>query len=408
MGAGPAGAAAAIVLARAGVDVVMLDRARFPREKVCGDGLIPDAFAALTRLGVIDQVRAEACTLAGARFVAPGGADVDVAFDVLTLPRRRLDQLLVEAARSAGARALEGVTVEGPLERSGRVVGVRGHGTGHTGALEIESRVTILATGAASRILETFRVLRWRRPHALALRGYFRTMNAGLESIIFSYERRLLPGYAWVFPVGDGVANVGVIRFLGRRGARRVNLQDDLRRFLSESPVARQLLAVAEPLGPAKGAPVRTGLRGSRWWRPGLLLAGEAVGASYAASGEGIGKALETGCEAGRVALEALAAETPAEIDRILADYPGRIRERCGDIHRAYRVAERWVRFPQVVDLVARRANADRRVREALEAVVREQAEASRVVSFPNLVRLALAPIFASADRAASRGASAA
>lgn len=392
VGAGPAGAAAALTLARAGAAVVLVDRARFPREKVCGDGLIPDAIAILERLGVLGEVRAAARCLSGARFVSPSGRAVDLSFDVLTLRRHRLDHLLVEAARAAGARVLEEVTVEGPLERGGRVAGVAGHGTGRTGRMEIRSRLTVLASGAAGRVLAAFGVRRRSWPHALALRAYFRAKNGGRDRIVFSYERALLPGYAWVFPVEDGVLNVGVIRFLSPRGARQINLHEDLQRFLQRSPVAHAFLAGAEPLAPPRGAPIRTGLRGSRWSVPGLLVAGEAMGTSYAASGEGIGKALATGCEAGAVALKALAAGTPAEEDDLLRTYPERVRARCADPHRAYRIAQRWVRFPWVVNLVARRAATDVQVRQVLEAIVREDEHASRLVSLPNLLRLTLWP----------------
>lgn len=400
VGAGPAGSAAALVLARGGADVVLVDRARFPREKVCGDALIPDALAGLRRLGLLDRVRTAGCSLAGARVVAPGGTVVDLSVEVMTLPRRRLDHILADAAQSAGARFLEGVTVEGPVWRERRVAGVVGHCTGRAESVEIRAPLVILATGAAARVLDAFRVLRRSRPHAIALRGYFRAPAAEPDRVLFSYERAFLPGYAWVFPLGGGVFNVGVIRFLRRNGSHGFSLQRDLQGFLGHSPVGRRVMAGAEALGVPRGAPLRTGLRGSRAWRPGLLLAGEALGTTYAATGEGIGKAMETGCDAAEVALEALQAANVEDADRILADYPRRVRERCAGIHRAYRVAQRWVRVPWVVDLVARRAAHDGRVRALLEAIVREEERASRVVSFPNLVRLALAPVLHPAGRA--------
>lgn len=403
VGAGPTGSAAALVLARSGVDVVLVDRARFPREKVCGDALIPDALAVLRRLGLLDRVRTAGCSLAGARVVAPGGTVVDLSVDVITLPRRHLDHILADAARSAGARFLEGVTVEGPVWHEGRVAGVVGHCTGRAESVEIRAPLVILATGAAGRVLDAFRVLRRSRPHAIALRGYFRAPAAEPDRILFSYERALLPGYAWVFPLGDGTFNVGVIRFLRRNGSQRFNLQHDLQGFLHDSPMGRRVLARAEALGAPRGAPIRTGLRGSRPWRPGLLLAGEALGTTYAATGEGIGKAMESGCMAAEVALEALRAATIEDADHVLADYPERVRRHYAAIHRAYRVVQRWVRVPWVVDLVARRAAHDGRVRALLEAILREEERASRLVSFSNLVRLALAPVLSHGPPATSR-----
>lgn len=392
-GAGPGGAAAASVLARAGIRVVVVERATFPRDKTCGDGLIPDALAALDRLGVGGTVREEGLALAGARVVGPGGEAVVLGVDAVALPRERLDHLLVEAARDAGARVLEGVTVDGPLGDGDRVSGVVGHRTGSRGdRVEVRAPVTILATGAAARVLSAFGVSRRTRPHALALRRYLRVPGLDLRRLVLSYERRLLPGYAWIFPVGDGVLNVGVSRFLGRSGSSGVNLRDELERFIEASPVGRELLEGAEPAGDPRGAPLRTGLRGSVASRPGLLLAGETLGTTYAASGEGIGKALETGEAAAGVASDALRAlerRGPGAMDRVLAGYPELLRARFGETHRAYRVAQRWLRFPWAVDLILRTARRDPDVAGALEAIVREDAEATRVVSLLGLLRLA-------------------
>ena len=125
VGAGPAGSACARVFAQAGVDVVLADQHSFPRDKVCGDGLIPDAYAALRRLGVLDDVMAHAQPVYRVGCVGPSGGRVDVPGTMAVVPRKTLDAILCRAAVGAGARLLPPARYEGPIEENGVVVGAR-------------------------------------------------------------------------------------------------------------------------------------------------------------------------------------------------------------------------------------------------------------------------------------------
>ena len=125
VGAGPAGSACARTLALAGVDVVLADQHAFPRDKVCGDGLIPDAYAALRQLGVLDEVMAVAQPVSHVGCVGPRGGRIDVPGTMAVLPRKQLDDILCKAAVRAGARLLPPARFEAPLEEAGLVVGAR-------------------------------------------------------------------------------------------------------------------------------------------------------------------------------------------------------------------------------------------------------------------------------------------
>ncbi len=130
VGAGPAGSAAAQLLARAGRDVVLVDAQAFPRDKVCGDGLIPDAHRALARLGVLDAVMAEARSSTTLGCIAPRGGRIDVPGSLAVLPRKRLDEIVCRAAVDAGARMFAPLRFVAPLREAanggaGRVVGAR-------------------------------------------------------------------------------------------------------------------------------------------------------------------------------------------------------------------------------------------------------------------------------------------
>src|SRR5262249_14602194 len=122
-GAGPAGVAAALTAARHGLDVVLLDRAHFPRDKPCGEGLLPNALEALARLRLLGRVRQIACPLEAIAFEV-GDASARAPIEALGVERRRLDALLVEAAR-AELTVLEGVAAEAPILEGKRVVGLQ-------------------------------------------------------------------------------------------------------------------------------------------------------------------------------------------------------------------------------------------------------------------------------------------
>ena len=163
IGAGPAGSACARTLARAGVDVLLADQHAFPRDKVCGDGLIPDAHAALARLGVLDQVMAQRATRrAIVGCVGPRGGRVDVPGTMAVLPREQLDDILCQAAVAAGARMLPPARFESPLEEAGRVVGARLK----VGEAVHEVRARLAGAGHRRRAAGADRRRHVRAPHA--------------------------------------------------------------------------------------------------------------------------------------------------------------------------------------------------------------------------------------------------
>jgi geranylgeranyl reductase family protein len=293
IGAGPAGAAAARVLAASGRDVLLVDRCEFPRDKICGDGLIPDALAALERLGVATSVLAHSRASSAVRVYAPNGTHVSAAIDLGCVPRQRLDALLREAAVSAGARFLAPFTLVGALDDGGRVAGAQLRDKRTGVALAVEAAFTILATGAAAQPLETFGVCERRTPSAIAARIYVRVpreLSASIRHFSISYDRRICPGYGWIFPGPDDVFNVGVAYFTdSRHNGSPHNLRELLARFLATFPPARDLMAVSRQLGDVRGAPLRTALSGSARARPGLLVVGVAGGHTYAFTGEGLG-----------------------------------------------------------------------------------------------------------------------
>ena len=389
VGAGPAGSACAQWLARQGRQVLLVDAQDFPRDKVCGDGLIPDAHAALQRLGVLDQVMAVAHSVGHIACIGPRGGRVDVPGTVAVLPRRQLDHILLQAAQRVGALLHTPVRFEAPLEEAGRVVGARLK-AGET-THEVRANWVVIATGAVPQALMAADMCTRRVPTGVALRGYVRNpaMTGRITELEVVWHNKLRPGYGWIFPCGDHVFNIGAgvlqshseVRDDGKRGMKDVNLRELLKAFEDCYAPARELMAGGTVVGEVKGAPLRCTLEGARWSRPGLLVTGEAAGSTYAFTGEGIGKAMETGI----LAAEALlAAGDDSAISQRYDASLAALKPRFDLYERANHVNA----HPWLADLLIWRANRSPRLVKRMSGVLNETSNPGHLVTFKGFWRL--------------------
>lgn len=395
VGAGPAGSAAARTLARAGVDVVLIDQQAFPRDKVCGDGLIPDAHRAMAKLGVLDEVMALAQPVKHLRCIAPRGGCIDVPGTLAVLPRRQLDLVLCRAAAEAGARMHAPLRFIEPLEDAGRVVGARLQGHDEDRApREIRARWVLLASGAVPQASLAAGVCDRRTPSGVALRGYVKNdaMVGRITELEVAWHRRLKPGYGWIFPCRDGVFNIGVgvaqshrRDALGRHRMLDVNLREVFAAFTEVHAPARELMEGGTLLGELKGAPLRCSLEGARRSRPGLLVAGEAAGSTYALTGEGIGKALETGVLAAEAVIEGrrLSLGDDAVRARYEADLEA-LKPRFAIYEKASSVNER----PWLVDLLVWSARRSPRRLQRMSGVLEETHTPANLVTARSFLRM--------------------
>ena len=397
IGAGPAGSACAQWLARAGLDTLLVDQHDFPRDKTCGDGLIPDAHAALHRLGVYDEVAALAEPVPHVRCVATRGSFVDVPGTLSVLPRKVLDHVLVRAAQRAGARLATPVRFEAPLlERDGdgeRVVGAR---LRHAGAThDVTARFTVLATGAAAGPLQAAGVCRRHTPSGIALRGYVKNdaMRDRIRQLQIVWHPRMKGGYGWIFPAPGGVFNIGagltgshVETRDGKGRMQDVNLRRFFEAFCEVYAPARELMATGTLQGDEKnglkGAPLRCSLIGADWSRPGLLVTGEAAGSTYAFSGEGIGKAMETGLLAAEAVLAHRDDDAAAR-----AQYEAAMRA-IKPKFDLYETASHVNHRPWLTDLVVWRARKSPRILARMSGVLEEKQNPGRLLSWRGITKL--------------------
>src|SRR5215472_2874571 len=290
VGAGPAGSSTAFYLAQAGLDVLVLEKSHFPREKVCGDGLTPRAVKQLVGMGIPLNPEDGWFPNKGLRIIG-GGVRLELNWpDLASYPgygmmrsRRGFDETLARTASKAGARLLEGVNVTGPVldPNTGRITGV----TARTGAPEgdgsprtYRARVVVAADGNSSRLsLAMGLAKRDDRPIGVAVRTYYtspRHDDDYLESWLDLWDGdKLLPGYGWIFGMGDGTSNVG----LGLLNTSKAFGNTDYRALLQ-----RWLRSMPEDWGyveenraePVRGAALPMGFNRIPVYYRGLLLAG--------------------------------------------------------------------------------------------------------------------------------------
>jgi menaquinone-9 beta-reductase len=305
VGAGPAGVAAAIALKRAGRDVLVVDKAEFPRDKCCGDGLTTLALRELEQLGFDPDVVADFRVVDGAVLRAPSGhtfkvpLPADSGMYAAVAPRVHLDAALVDVAMTAGVDVRLGHAVKSvAIDDGTAVVGVEGLG-------DLSARHVVAADGMWSPT---------RKALGLGVDGYlgewhaFRRYVGGVtgeaaDELIVWFEEDLLPGYAWSFPLPAGRANVGF--GVLRDGSRRGKDASELWAGLLERPhIAAALGPAATPEGRHLAWPIPARIDKSVLVHGPVLFAGDAAAATDVMTGEGIGQALLTG----RLAAAAIAA----------------------------------------------------------------------------------------------------
>ena len=371
LGAGPAGSAAAAVLARGGARVVLADRARFPREKVCGDALLGDALAALEELGVRRTLDAFAHPVVAMTLSVPTAAAVRLPVAGVVARRERLDAVLLEHAVAAGARLLSGATLEKLTADAGRFTAA----TLATadGSVEVSADAFVLATGAARGPRRLAGLEGRAHRSAAALRGYARVGGLAADELQVAFPPDLPGGYAWAFPCGGGVFNVGCGVFAG--GPPR-SLAGWLEGYTAS------LGATEFEVAPA-GAPLLTFFPRGRFALANLAAVGDAAGLTRPLSGEGIGPALVSGIALGRALLASPGAAG-------VAAYRREAVQRWGVEWRAWRFGVAVLRRPglthRVVAQAARHEGARRRCAELLAGTL----PAHRVLSPFGLLRLFL------------------
>nr|WP_213451486.1 geranylgeranyl reductase family protein [Micromonospora sp. NBRC 107566] len=369
VGAGPGGSAASYHLARHGLRVLLLEKTEFPREKVCGDGLTPRAVKQLIRMGVDTSPEVGWLRNRGLRVIG-GGVRLELDWPELAsfpgygLVRTRLDldDALAKQAVKVGAELRTGVTVTGPLlDGAGRVEGVTAQ-LPEGGQGEFRAPLVIAADGVSGRLpLALGLAKRTDRPMGVAVRRYYaspaRHDDDYLESWLELRSREggdnLLPGYGWIFGMGDGRVNVGLGVLNSSAAFGRTNYRTMLTDWLTSTP-AEWGLTEENAEGKVLGAALPMGFNRVPHYTRGLMLVGDSGGMVNPFNGEGIAYAMESGELAAEIAVQALARPAGPGRERALGQYSAELRARYGGYYRLGNVFVKVIGNPHLMRIATR------------------------------------------------------
>ncbi len=352
VGGGPGGASAAFWLARNGVEVHLVEKKRYPREKACGDGLTPRAIRELLDMG-FDFDGLDLHRIEGLRAYA-GGLKMEMPWPEhsaypnwgATMRRADLDGVVAGMAEKHGATIEQGTTAA-PIVADDTITGVRL--TNDEGARVVHPDLVIIADGSNSRFGRNVGASRRKDyPFGLAVRAYYESPHSDDRFIesqldIRDAEGRAMPGYGWVFPLGDGEINVGAGLISTFKGWKDINTSRILDAYIASLPDHWKVTEVTphtKPIGGKLPMSLSVGPKVGRNW----VIIGDASGAVNPFNGEGIDYAYETGRMAARWVAEAAAGD-----DEALAGYSRELEDVYGDYHRVARVFVKAIGNPVVM-----------------------------------------------------------
>ena len=387
VGGGPAGATAALYAKRHGLSALLLDKAGFPRDKICGDALSGKSVRILRDLGLLDRVAAlPGAAIHTITFGSPGGTEIDIDLtrssrqDFLTgfvIRRQAFDAFLFEQARKAADACVEGVTVRDLIRENGQVCGVRG--MRGTESVEYRGRIVLGADGFNSIVSRKTGCYKHEPRHSIvALRCYYRGVKGLGDQIELHYVDEVIPGYFWIFPLEDGRANVGIGMVHEQIKKQRVDLKAALQKAV-ESARFRDRFADATPLEAPVGWNLPTGSKHRKIYGDGFMLLGDAAGLIDPFTGEGIGNAMYSARYAVECAREAC--DTGDFSEPFLSRYDSRLWDEIGDELRVSARLQRIGRIRPLLNFVINKAAHSQEVRDIICGMIADEIPKKRLAN---------------------------
>ncbi len=365
VGAGPAGAMTATILAQQGRDVLLLDKNDFPRDKTCGDAVPAGAIERMWKYGMKDKIdtavdRGEFYPLSGMLLVSPKGHELHATFhegargaDSYVAPRVYFDHVIQRQAVESGAEFCK-AQVKGPIVEDGKVVGVKARTNGST--TEFRSSIVVGADGVTSTITRNLRPKGKQhvdQHRAVAIRAYIDDIEEIPGEVEFYLYDEILPGYAWIFPLGNDKANVGLGMRLDIFRKHKANLEKMLNNFL-EMPAIKKRLKRGGQMHDIASWQLNFGSQKNlQTTYDGAILVGDAAGFINPLTGGGIHNSIISAELAANIIEDALQkGDTSREALKI---YEQQCHEEMWEsMTTAYRFQKSFMHFPLLVDILVR------------------------------------------------------
>lgn len=390
VGAGPGGSTAATMMARTGLRVLMLDKETFPRDKICGDAISGKSVDALKELGLIEHFQIDECLGSwGVTFSGPAGDEIAIPFTkALDRPippgfvcaRHVFDNILVERARSEGALLWEASTVSSLLREEDRVTGVSVR-LSNGESQDVFAPIVIGADGAYSTVVRELGLDQLDEKHYVAgIRAYYRGVTGFHERnhIEIHFVEESLPGYFWIFPMANGLANVGVGMLSSSIKKKRVKLKA-LLDVLVNHPRFKHRFEKAEKIGTSKGWGLPLGSKPRRMAGNGWMLVGDAASLIDPFTGEGIGNAMVSGMHAARWARRAHTENN--YLSSLLMGYDREVNELLKDEMRLSHMMQKLGNWKWLLNVVIRKASRSEEVADAISSMFDDLEEREKLVS---------------------------
>ena len=370
IGSGPAGATAAMYLGQAGKKVLVVDKAGFPRDKICGDAQGRKAANIMRELGVEEGYRKlPGHPIYGITLSSPNGTTAHVDITARDKPspgfchrRAVFDEYLHNCMVKWAEFKVFHVT--DLIIEDGQVKGVKGPSG------EYHAKIVLAADGANSVMAQKFGINKNPPEHFIVgTRQYYSGVTGMTDRIEIHLVKSLLPGYFWIFPLEDGKANVGLGMIVKDMNDKKVNLKEAQLREIRENPLFKERFAHATALEDVKGWNLPLASHHRKCYGNGFLLLGDAASLIDPLSGEGVGTAMISGKHAARVAMEAIAADDFSE--KFLKRYDETLWEEIGtEIKHNYRLQKLGSKFPFLIDKLVTKASKDEKFRKRIEGML--------------------------------------
>ncbi len=375
LGGGPAGATAAMYLGKAGIKTALIDKAKFPRDKTCGDAQGRKAAGIMRELGIYEEYeKLPGQKIYGITLSSPNGTQVHVDVENRSKPapgythkRQIFDNFLFKNAQKL--TDVKTLTVKDVIVEDRVVKGITG--INEKGEKEkIRTKLLLAADGALSTVAQKFKLNDNPTEHNIsALRIYYKNVTGLTDRIEIHMVESLIPGYFWVFPLPNNEANVGLGMIIKDMQDKKINLKEAVLKEIKENPLFKERFKNATTVDDVKGWTLPIASHHRKCYGNGFLLLGDAAGLVDPLSGEGVGNAMISGKVAAQIALEALKKNDFSE--KFLKKYDKALWDVIGDeIKTNYRLQTLGKKYPHLIDKLMMKATSSEKFRKELEGML--------------------------------------